>query len=307
MGSKHEHEHRLQTQQEQQELLPQNHPSNPGHVYDTSIPPYPYHLSYEYVHAPALPHLQYSNQWPVPIPAQAQFHRFPVLAYEPSHQQYSYAGFWPAQTPNHSSAASNGLLQQGGLGRVVEPSPAPQAPTLNTNSSASNAEIRAQPRKVFVNGQVMFPHGGNKTRTVFKPTKVALVTNLPETNDRELRTYFEVYCPIKTLNYIQRTQSCYVQFFSDEEADRFILVFDSATFKERKLACRMRQISHTQFAPQPTLSDMNMMRHQDRFFIVKSLTAEDVESSVANGLWATQLKNEAVLNRAFHVRGRLCF
>ncbi|RDL34613.1 RNA-binding, RBD [Venustampulla echinocandica] len=38
---------------------------------------------------------------------------------------------------------------------------------------------------------------------------------------------------------------------------------------------------------------------KDRFFIVKSLTVEDLELSVRNGIWATQSHNEETLNKAY--------
>jgi RNA recognition motif-containing protein len=41
---------------------------------------------------------------------------------------------------------------------------------------------------------------------------------------------------------------------------------------------------------------------QDKYFIVKSLTVEDLESSVKNGIWATQSHNEESLNKAYEVR-----
>jgi len=39
----------------------------------------------------------------------------------------------------------------------------------------------------------------------------------------------------------------------------------------------------------------------DKFFIVKSLTVEDLELSVRNGIWATQSHNEEALNKAYQV------
>lgn len=41
---------------------------------------------------------------------------------------------------------------------------------------------------------------------------------------------------------------------------------------------------------------------KDKFFVVKSLTVEDLELSVRNGIWATQSHNEEVLNKAYEVR-----
>ncbi len=40
---------------------------------------------------------------------------------------------------------------------------------------------------------------------------------------------------------------------------------------------------------------------KDKFFVVKSLTVEDLESSVKNGIWTTQAHNEVALNKAFAV------
>ena len=39
-----------------------------------------------------------------------------------------------------------------------------------------------------------------------------------------------------------------------------------------------------------------------KYFIMKSLTKEDLETSVRDGVWATQPHNEDGLNKAFHVR-----
>ena len=40
----------------------------------------------------------------------------------------------------------------------------------------------------------------------------------------------------------------------------------------------------------------------DRYFIVKSLTVEDLELSVRTGIWATQSHNEEAFNKAYEVR-----
>jgi hypothetical protein len=44
---------------------------------------------------------------------------------------------------------------------------------------------------------------------------------------------------------------------------------------------------------------------RDKFFVVKSLTVEDLELSVRNGIWATQSHNEEALNKAYKV-GIIC-
>jgi len=46
-------------------------------------------------------------------------------------------------------------------------------------------------------------------------------------------------------------------------------------------------------------------RVAEKFFIVKSLTLQDLELSVRNGIWATQSHNEEALNKAYEVCGQL--
>ena len=41
--------------------------------------------------------------------------------------------------------------------------------------------------------------------------------------------------------------------------------------------------------------------HKDRFFVLKSLTVEDLDLSVRTNIWATQSHNEEALNSAFKV------
>ena len=40
---------------------------------------------------------------------------------------------------------------------------------------------------------------------------------------------------------------------------------------------------------------------KEKFFVVKSLTIEDLERSVQTGVWATQAHNEDALNKAYRV------
>lgn len=45
--------------------------------------------------------------------------------------------------------------------------------------------------------------------------------------------------------------------------------------------------------------DSQPRQHADKFFILKSLTTEDLDLSVQTGIWATQSHNEENLNNAF--------
>ncbi|KAJ4295780.1 hypothetical protein N0V88_004482 [Collariella sp. IMI 366227] len=54
-------------------------------------------------------------------------------------------------------------------------------------------------------------------------------------------------------------------------------------------------------SPSTTAPSVNgrMTPHKDRFFIIKSVTLEDIELAVKNSIWATQAHNEERLNAAF--------
>lgn len=56
--------------------------------------------------------------------------------------------------------------------------------------------------------------------------------------------------------------------------------------------------------------DKSSARVPEKYFVVKSLTLQDLEASVRNGVWATQSHNEVALNHAYEVRDqkfdRLC-
>jgi hypothetical protein len=55
-------------------------------------------------------------------------------------------------------------------------------------------------------------------------------------------------------------------------------------------------------APRPQAATAtDGVAQQDRFFILKSLTVEDLELSVRTGIWATQSHNEETLTGAFKV------
>lgn len=45
----------------------------------------------------------------------------------------------------------------------------------------------------------------------------------------------------------------------------------------------------------------------EKYFIVKSLTLQDLELSVRNGIWATQSHNEEALNKAYNVSAARLF
>lgn len=49
------------------------------------------------------------------------------------------------------------------------------------------------------------------------------------------------------------------------------------------------------------VTPVDVIPQKDKFFVLKSLTVEDLELSVRTGIWATQSHNEDTLNAAFNV------
>ncbi|KAI7173489.1 hypothetical protein KC316_g6356 [Hortaea werneckii] len=47
------------------------------------------------------------------------------------------------------------------------------------------------------------------------------------------------------------------------------------------------------------MDGVNLKKVPEKFFVVKSLTVQDLEASVRNGIWATQSHNEEALNKAY--------
>lgn len=57
--------------------------------------------------------------------------------------------------------------------------------------------------------------------------------------------------------------------------------------------------SASMITPQVSVSERVPPAAAERYFIIKSLTVQDLEASARNGVWATQSHNETVLNRAY--------
>ncbi|ETS86506.1 hypothetical protein PFICI_00334 [Pestalotiopsis fici W106-1] len=72
-----------------------------------------------------------------------------------------------------------------------------------------------------------------------------------------------------------------------------------STPAEAEAAAVPTKPSEEQSSRVPLVVDGEAQQQKDRFFILKSLTMEDLDLSVRNGVWATQSHNEESLNSAF--------
>ena len=191
--------------------------------------------------------------------------------------------------------------------------------TIQRQSSLSQSSApRGPPRKPKQSGHALW------------------VGNLPPaTNVIELKDYFsrEATNEIESVFLISKSNCAFVNYRTEETCAAAMARFHDTRFKGVRLVCRLRRTTKTavgtadpiQASVEPPTTDLVPSQDEgtetkqdlardtdetrkesdgetkDRFFILKSLTMEDLESSVRNGIWATQKHNEVVLNEAYTV------
>jgi RNA recognition motif-containing protein len=159
------------------------------------------------------------------------------------------------------------------------------------------------------------------------------VGNLPSnTTVVELKDHFskDATKDIASVFLISKSNCAFVNYRTEEACDAAVLRFNESIFKGLRLVCRQRKSvsAGTPSGPASTADQKagrrgstandalgktdatedatdsiapRSQRSDDRFFIVKSLTVQDLEQSVRNGIWATQTHNEAALSAAYEV------
>ncbi|KAL3463769.1 YT521-B-like domain-containing protein [Aspergillus heterothallicus] len=149
----------------------------------------------------------------------------------------------------------------------------------------------------------------------------------PGTNIVELKDHFsqDATRDLESVFLISRSNCAFVNYKTEEACMRALSRFHDTRLRGARLVCRVRRglMSpgvHSEFTG---LSDVPSMREAEelsrtnnptedegregsystrvpnRYFILKSLTVEDLGISWQSGIWATQTHNEENLNRAF--------
>ncbi|KAL8661838.1 MAG: hypothetical protein Q9202_005264 [Teloschistes flavicans] len=223
----------------------------------------------------------------------------------------------PSRLPQYSGFAPAGPLNYGYGGKGVggsklAPGPIPSSP-------------RGPPRKPKQSGHALWV--GNL------PTG-ARISDLKDHFSREATT------TIESVFLISKSNCAFVNYRTDEACAAAMGRFHDSRFQGIRLVCRLRKSTTAPATGVPTgpaslmpaiaasqsaiesirqnrevSSRAEAMAHAegtdqgqtstkgaDKFFIMKSLTVEDMELSVRNSIWATQAHNEEALNTAFEVR-----
>ena len=142
---------------------------------------------------------------------------------------------------------------------------------------------------------------------------------------------------IESVFLISKSNCAFVNYKTEPSCAAAMARFHDSRFQGVRLVCRLRRGSNSGpgtpqvTSPAPILSQASILSATDlpaegstpeqqaanaesapeaeslekvkeKFFVVKSLTVEDLERSVASGVWATQAHNEDALNKAYQVR-----
>jgi RNA recognition motif-containing protein len=186
----------------------------------------------------------------------------------------------------------------------------------SSNSSLQTSALRGPPRKPKQSGHALW------------------VGNLPPaTHIIDLKDHFakDATEDIESVFLISKSNCAFVNYKTESSCAAAMTRFHDSKFQGVRLVCRLRRGSAAAAAPAPTLvqpapdtaaedeerekTDSEAVvaetaitvepepleKVKEKFFVVKSLTVEDLERSVASGIWATQAHNENALNTAFQV------
>ena len=140
---------------------------------------------------------------------------------------------------------------------------------------------------------------------------------------------------IESVFLISKSNCAFVNYRTEAACSGAMTRFHDSRFQGVRLVCRLRRssttpapgvptgpaalapaIAQTQSASEAIAQNREVSslaeeaarlvdgstKINEKYFIVKSLTVEDLELSARNGIWATQAHNEAALNKAFEVR-----
>ena len=194
------------------------------------------------------------------------------------------------------------------------------SPRDNTKSMLQvSTALRGPPRKAKQSGHALWV--GN----------LPLGTNIIDLKDHLARDATD---DIQSVFLIAKTNCAFVNYKTAESCAAAMLRFHDSRFRQMRLVCRLRRGSSPNSATEYSqsdskenlplqLSDLDSPDNtqdiqkqdlppsvssstaeklvRDKFFIIKSLTREDVDRAVTTGTWATQAQNEENLNLAYAV------
>ena len=182
----------------------------------------------------------------------------------------------------------------------------------STSHSSASSAPRGPPRKPKQSGHALW------------------VGNLPPgTNIVDLKDHFSQGATkeLESVFLISKSNCAFVNYKTETACSAALSRFNDSRFHGARLVCRLRQgivspgsnpdpigsstptlcqdgdpkLSNTEVGRTAAESRPSHTRVPSRYFIVKSLTVDDLELSRQSNIWATQTHNEEQLNQAYEV------
>lgn len=228
------------------------------------------------------------------------------------------------------SSATSSRRKRKELGKLPTSSEYDVLKTI-VDGSNSNRAGQAQPQQDDIHSSPLSisPNSGTPRVPPRKPKQsghALWVGNLPTgTNVIDLKEHFsqDATESIESVFLISKSNCAFVNYKSTVACAAALQRFHDSKFRSARLVCRLRNafsvprysdpdrngdaaLAALPIAESQGMSDANSpggldppLRMPERYFILKSLTVEDLELSKQSGVWATQTHNEAILNRAY--------
>ncbi|KAL1921249.1 uncharacterized protein VTP21DRAFT_10965 [Calcarisporiella thermophila] len=293
---------------------------DPSSLTSTSTHPSPMYAGYPVAMDASMTAAAYPYGFmPVQPPPQHPSHQ-----HRPAHMHTSP----PAGTPVHSGYGTPVMRPHapgpgGGMrGRRHSSMTAPPSLSHFPVRSSSGSAINHFPRGESNghSGPVMSRTPSAAYAPAYKhPKDLAMwVGNLPDdTVTEELYAFFSDP-QVESIHHLPKSNCAFVNFKSRDALLAGLEKYHNKEFHGARLVCRpQRPLSQESLQPvawpnfpntfnvppryqnHTSANSSPSRKCKERFFILKSLTQDDLDISVGTGLWATQPRNEAMLNNAY--------
>lgn len=292
----------------------------PPFFYPNVMPPH--YQTFSEFHAPMYPNHNGSTYCGVPASFQLPLHALPYRPYQGAGPVGAYNGYRNEQKyvgnakDVHSSWQGSPISPGSPMGSPWFQDSFDMSKTMhsqhtrsrNGSNVASTATPRGPPQKPRQSGHALW------------------VGNLPPNTDiMDLKNHFAkgAKTDIESLKLISKSGCAFVNYRSQAACSEAMVRFHGVEFFQTKLVCRLRKKEATAEVKRPLslnivpandsigqetstnlqspASSAENQRLRARYFVLKSMTLEDLDLSVQNEMWATQAHNEDALNGAFHV------
>ncbi|ETN38782.1 uncharacterized protein HMPREF1541_06820 [Cyphellophora europaea CBS 101466] len=228
-------------------------------------------------------------------------------------QPLRVASSLPAGSGMYQNTSPNSLLPPSLIRPLLTVTAVTRTSSNSSMHAASSSVLRGPPRKPKQSGHALW------------------VGNLPPgTHILDLKDHFsrDATKDIESVFLISKSNCAFVNYKTEESCQAAMSRFHDSRFQNVRLVCRLRRGSSSSAPPTPQTSmppessssefatseqettvesttsgayssEQPQEKVKEKYFVVKSLTIEDLERSVHSGVWATQAHNEVALTKAY--------